>query len=530
MLLDGYGGDNPIVGLSSSRPDFDGALLEFLVGMLAVSVRPTDSEHWLSLYETPPSVADLQARLAALPQAFDLVADAGARFLQDLNAADFESQAVMPVERLLIDTPGEQTVKQNKAHFVRPERFDALGLPAAAMALLTLQTYSPAGGAGHRTSMRGGGPLTTLAEPRRRADGDDQLWKLLWMNVPTHEEVRGELAPLAGLSGVQEDHHIFPWLARTRESVKGESVSSADAHPLQAFFGMPRRIRLELGGPGVCAFTGLVSACTVVGYRTRPYGVNYEHWKHPLSPHYQSKPGSGWLPVHGQPGGLSWRDWPSLALYQPTSDRQPAAVIRWARARARLLERRDLRLLAFGYDMDNMKARGWIASEQPLYPLDEQLAALLGNTVQSIVEAANLIASELSRQIRRAEFGDEKSASGDWGWVRETLFDATESDFHRALHACVSAGADADARVHFASRVGTALQSQAQAIFDRRCTLLGISVKMMQHGVVAREQLRSMLRGFSPLGEKMFSLLGLTPPGGGRAQRKQRKPLKEATP
>jgi CRISPR system Cascade subunit CasA len=531
VLLDDVLGPNPVVGVNTTRPDFDAALLEFLIGLLAVTLQPRDVEEWLALYESPPSADALRARLQALPDAFDLTAATGPRFLQDLAEADFASQDVVPIERLLIDTPGEQTIKQHKAHFVRQDRFGLLGCPAAALALLTLQSYSPAGGAGHRTSMRGGGPLTTLADPRDGNGANDQLWRLLWMNVPTHEDLRAELLPIAGGTADVVDERVFPWLSATKESTKGRPpVTPADGHPWQSFFGMPRRIRLEVGGAGVCAFTGQITERTIVGYRTRPYGVNYEGWMHPLSPHYQAKPGSPWLPVHAQPGGICWRDWPSLALYEPTSGRCAALTMMWARDRSRHLHKAELRLMAFGYDMDNMKARGWITTMQPWYALDDEPARLLGATVRSIVEGANMIASELARQIKHAEFGDDKSATGDWSWVREALFDATETAFHERLAVCALAGATADAREELARGMATPLREAALAIFDYRCPLAGASVKSLQHGVVAREQLRTMLRGYSPLGEKMFGMLGLTPPGGGRAQRRQRKTLNKVAP
>jgi CRISPR system Cascade subunit CasA len=34
QLTDGVGGDNPIVAVASPRPDFDGALTQFLIGLL----------------------------------------------------------------------------------------------------------------------------------------------------------------------------------------------------------------------------------------------------------------------------------------------------------------------------------------------------------------------------------------------------------------------------------------------------------------------------------------------------------------
>ncbi|MGG2362666.1 type I-E CRISPR-associated protein Cse1/CasA, partial [Salmonella enterica] len=81
---------------------------------------------------------------------------------------------------LLIESPGANTLKKNLDHFVRRGRVEVLAPAAAAMALFTLQTFAPSGGAGHRTSLRGGGPLTTLVRPGTVAGLSDALWPLLW--------------------------------------------------------------------------------------------------------------------------------------------------------------------------------------------------------------------------------------------------------------------------------------------------------------------------------------------------------------
>ncbi len=77
-------------------------------------------------------------------------------------------------------------------------RTPVLGLPAATIALFALQTFAPAGGAGHRTSLRGNGPLTTLASPGE----EERLWHRLWLDVPQPASpVRDDLT------------RVFPWLA-----------------------------------------------------------------------------------------------------------------------------------------------------------------------------------------------------------------------------------------------------------------------------------------------------------------------------
>ena len=71
----------------------------------------------------------------------------------------------MPVGALLIDTPGANALRKNTDLFVKRGRIEVLSRAAAAIGLFTLSAYAPAGGAGIRTSLRGGGPLTTLLLP-----------------------------------------------------------------------------------------------------------------------------------------------------------------------------------------------------------------------------------------------------------------------------------------------------------------------------------------------------------------------------
>ncbi|MFN9970934.1 MAG: type I-E CRISPR-associated protein Cse1/CasA, partial [Phycisphaerae bacterium] len=113
----------------------------------------------------------------------------------------------------MIDSAGEQGKRLNKDLFVKRDRFKSFGRPAAAMALLTLQTYAPAGGQGHRVSLRGGGPLTTLVDPRVAIDPAGSafsmpLWQKLCANVPTEMQFRRSKS-----AAKSEYEKIFPWLA-----------------------------------------------------------------------------------------------------------------------------------------------------------------------------------------------------------------------------------------------------------------------------------------------------------------------------
>jgi CRISPR system Cascade subunit CasA len=151
--------DDPIVDLDFPRPDFHCATLEFLIGLLTVACPPCDD--WDTRWKAPPMHTELEAAFALFKSVFAFDGD-GVRAYQDQENLTIEPT---PIEALLIEAPGAATVKKNAALLVKSGRIEVLSRSAAAMALLTLQTMAPAGGAGHRTSLRGGGPLTTLVLP-----------------------------------------------------------------------------------------------------------------------------------------------------------------------------------------------------------------------------------------------------------------------------------------------------------------------------------------------------------------------------
>lgn len=523
--------DDPVVALAAPRPDFDGAVQELLIGLLTVALQPEDEAAWRDWWRNPPRAEELQEALDALPAAFYLDGD-GPRFFQDLSAGDFANVEPGAVDQLLIDAPGDQGIRLNKDLFVKRARVECLGRPAAAMALVTLQTYAPAGGRGNRTSLRGGGPLTTLVDPRvagqRRSRAEDQpLWRRLWANVETREQL-AERTPPGAPDGPES---IFPWLAPTRTSGRedGLETTPADAHPAQAYFGLPRRIRLEFGADGCCDLTGLPDQRVVVGFRMRPYGVQYARWRHPLSPYYRPKASDAWLPVHGQPGGVGWRDWVALTVRAPEGGlREPAAAVAAFARRGASVGLGDYRLHAVGYDMDNMKARGWTEALLPAFAIaDPDRQSLLLNTAAALTDVAGMAASALLGAVKRALFPRPDDAPGDLGEVKLELWNSTASAFYARIGsvadpalslAAAIAGAEAG-RQSFAAE----LLDQATAIFDRWCPAAGLGPEAMRRRVAARYDLISTLRGYSPLGEKLFTALGIPLPGGGRAARKSRK-------
>ncbi|HMT44332.1 MAG TPA: type I-E CRISPR-associated protein Cse1/CasA [Chakrabartia sp.] len=521
-LTDDSDGDNPIVALAAPRPDFNAALLEFLIGLFSVALALPDEEAWRALANAPPSPEEVRARLMALPTAFNLAGD-GPRFLQDFEAADFAKQADLPIENLLIDAAGENTQKLNKDLFVKRGRADVLGRPAAAMALITLQSYAPSGGQGHRTSMRGGGPLTTLVEPR--ADGrvedatlERPLWELIhanlllakgddWLPEDWQSEEGREIAPL-----------IWPWLAPTLTSgqkPRAHEVVPQDAHAFQALFGMPRRLRLVFSdGPGTCALTGMTDAQMVTAYRTINFGVNYGSglWVHPLSPHYEVK--NQKLPVHPQPDGLGWKDWAGLVVDQSGKSVQYVAE---TVARYRGLPNRPFAVRAFGYDMDNMKARGWAETILPAWPLaSAAVSTALTQAATQMTEATRQVANLLVGAVIAARFNRKEDAKGDFSFIKAELWAATETAFYDRVDAAVRAGEDHAHAIVTGPLAGKAfidvLRIEAARIFDEQGERIGLDVANEHRFVMARRNLMMALRGYGKGGTALFTTLGMAAP------------------
>lgn len=481
---------NPILALDFPRPDWNAAVTELLIGFLATVAPPIDTRDWAELWAEPPTPDVLVEKLSRIAFAFNLDGD-GPRCFQDIELLTDSDEK--PIAALLIDTPGENAEKKNTDLFVK--RTPSYGLcPAyAAAALVTMQTFAPTGGQGNRTSMRGGGPLTTLPLARRKVAREPApittLWDLIWASVPVR-------APTDELPDEPDDPEwalVFPWLTRTRTSEGNSATLPEHGHMLQQFFGMPRRIRLDVlpSGADGCALDGPASVTLVRTFRQKNYGVKYDGWTHCLSPH-RADPKAGLLPVHPQPGGATYRDWLTWVETPPEKTTQRAAVLNWWGDRLKDLQIRkgygeqfqaaetwQSSILAHGFDMDNMKARSWLEARIPYFdpPPDKnpddwsdhfrRLAALL-------VAGANETAGSLRAQVKIALTGrpnregryraDENLPRDAFADLIERFWRETEVDFGLALKALRDAPDDPDRNIREAFL--RALKRKALELFD----------------------------------------------------------------
>ena len=511
---------DPVVAITWPRPDFRLAATEFLIGLLALACPPETMRDWIDIYHAPPSADTLQAAFAKLAACFELDGD-GPRFMQDHE--DFAGDP-NHVASLLIDAPGENTIKRNTDLMIRRGGVTLMSRASAAMALFTLQTYAPSGGAGNRTSLRGGGPLTTIAIPPTMSVGQPALlWHTLWANVPVGETPPADQWP-----------RILPWLLPTRLSDKtGRPTTPDDVHPAQAWWGMPRRIRLQFSSnpeAGACDITGQVDEIVVREWRQKPWGTNYENWggKHPLSPCYQMKPGGELLYVHPQPGGIGYRHWLGLVVSDPDQSltRVAPAIVAFRQALPDMHGRgARWRLLAAGYDMDNMKARGFAESEMPVIePADPKAAKVHDALVTSLVQSASTVATLLARNVRRALFSDGANVAIDaaaFASLREQFWGATSDEFF----AIISQAAQGQPHDGLREAWRRVLSRKARDLFAEAAPIDASAEGNPGRIAKASHDLGMSLAGYGKDGAAFFKALGL--PARQQAA-KSKRPKKEA--
>ena len=510
-------GDDPIVALDFPRPDWNAAVTELLIGLLAVVMPPEDTAAWADLWAEPPTPEVLREKLRKIAFAFNLDGE-GVRCFQDFDP--LTDQEPKPVTALRIDAPGENAEKKNTDLFVKRANDTAMSFAIAAAALVTLQTFAPAGGQGNRTSMRGGGPLTTLPLPRRKLDfksgtqkSATTLWDLVWAAVPS----RGKSDVLPDNEKEAAWARIFPWLATARTSENDRSTLPQEhAHSVQAFFGTPRRIRLDITpADGVrCAFEGPAGQTVVRTFRQKNFGVKYEGWVHPLTPYRQDKK-AGLLAFHPQPGGATYRDWMTWVESLKGKSQRAACLDAWGHRVERLVnlasfggefeagEPWQSGMLAFGYDMDNMKARGWLEARVPFFDPPSgadpaKWSEVFRRNAERLVAGTEETAKALRVQVKVASAGVRdregryripdtlpKEAFVD---LIEQLWRATEPPFRKALAELREHPGDAELNV----RKGflATLRRQALAMFDETASIDTLADQDARRIVEARSYLQ----------------------------------------
>ncbi len=456
--------DPDVLGFDWPRPDLNLACHELMIGLAYLACPPEDE----SQRYTPPGQQALRGALARLAPAFNLLGK-GPLFMQEFELLEGEPKSP---DMLFIDASGDSTAKKNADLMVKRDRYTTLPLPLAAMALYTLQDFAPSGGAGNRTSMRGGGPMVTLVRPEGAS-----LWGAIWANVPCGEALR------------EEELDALPWMRPTVTSEKGEVVAppetfgNASPDP-EMFFGQPRRLRL------------VADDSEVTGVIQRPYGTNYATWVHDLSPYYVDAKDQI-LPVHPKAGSFGYRNWRGVILQQDRRKR-PACLTRLLGGSGPRLS-----LIVAGWAMDNMKPLDFLWSEQPIFSLSDEAEA----AAYAMVEAAELASFAIAASVKDG-VGEEDLSKGTAASARQTFFTLTEPLFLHRIEE-MSTGALPDHAGWLAD-----MRDVALPLFDAR-VLTGLDTLQAtrrEKAVAARKTLLWAFGGYGSLARKIYAALSLKLP------------------
>ncbi len=459
--------ESSVSRLAWPRPDLEIACCEMLVGLLYMADPPRDSEDWEC---RRPNPARLRQALEPFAPSFEL-AGSGRRFLQDVGLAGNEALKPLPITQLFLDGPGASGTKKNADLMVHREIYgDRIESSLAAMALYTLQAYAPTGGSGHRVSMRGGGPLVTLVRPRLGQDMRQRasFWSFIWANVPIGEP----LDPT--MTGDK-----LPWMFnKIRTSGKNEThAPPEDDIPLEAFFGMPRRILLNFDE----------AEKEVVSWLQCKHGANYIQWKHPLTPYYRRKDesdGGGFLaesfPQLARPDKMTYRSWVGILLGPEDEGYYKSRSVSDFQS-TRYGEKADA--VVAGWAMKKATPVEFVLSEQPIFTLSKEKEA----QAAKLIRGADIVFRMLVKAIKDIRGLIRKPDGAEEGNLRELFYMQTQNDFENLLS---SLGSQGDYQ-KIAARWLIILRSRTMRLYSQRVlrAMAGQEVRKTYRALMWRKKL-----------------------------------------
>ena len=172
-----------------------------------------------------------------------------------------------------------------------------------------------------------------------------------------------------------------------------------------------------------------------------------------------------------------------------------------------------MRLWAFGYDMDNMKARSWIDALLPVTHVhDESRALLVRDTATRLIDGTDVAAGALIGAIERALFQRPKDKSGDRSPFKAQLWSSLDADFYQAIREVADITVAFERANDFCAAFRTHLEHRVLEIFDRGVDVFDLLPATVRRVVGARFDLAMTMRGYSKTGAKLFGALRLPVP------------------
>ena len=419
--------ENPVIEINAPRPDFQGALYQFLIGLLQTCFAPEDKHVWEEHWKKLPTKDELRAAFEKVKDAFELDNPDGPSFMQEHPDTNnhyevFEKADWLPVEDLIGGALSGNTRKGNKDLFVKTKQIELISPYWAALALFNLQVTGVLAWGKHRVGLRRNAPLTTLIMP----DSDQCiLWQKLWLNMIYREDI--DLIP--GDLTKKDHSDIFPWMGKTRTSPNKKPTSPSDGNPLQHYWAMPRRIRLEVEPvkEKKCDLSGDKLEHGVRFYKRIHDGIYYTNgWVHPLTPYTRLRKDKFPRPIEGKYAGGGFRQWVSLNYDEHADEKNKK--MRWGRAlvvkhyydekKHRVGE--NTKLWCFGYDADSANVKCWYESIMPTFQVPNDDVDALKNHVSEALQIAYQIVQELRFSLIRAWFRPQTDSNGKQKWNHVT--------------------------------------------------------------------------------------------------------------
>ena len=429
QITEDMGTNKEITELAAPRPDFNGAHIQFLIGLLQTTCAPQNIGEWRTWLNKPPSPDELKQCFEKVAFAFNIDGD-GPRFMQEIDLSKDNAAMKDPwsIDQLLIEMPGDNTIKQNIDHFIKRKSVEQICTSCMATVLFTLLTNAPGGGQGHLTGLRGGGPLTTLIY-------GNTIWETAWLNILEESKFDG----LANTQKIDKDDK-FPWWTNKRNSKKGLITTPEDVNPAQLFWATPRPVfvLLETSEQMVlCDLCGGETNQIAKQYLTKTKGVDYKGaWRHPLSPmcfkigNKKKNESDMWLPVH-QHECVGYKHWLGYVLND--NKHNPALVVSDLMGNKMIM---DFRLWAFGYDMDKMKARCWHEGIMPVVLVEEKFREVFAFFAANIIRAAEKASNDIAWHVKDAlcDVKIEANKRKNFDFVKSRFWQETEPEFYKILN------------------------------------------------------------------------------------------------
>jgi len=508
---------NPVVEINAPRPDFQGALYQLLIGLLQTCFAPEDEDLWLDYWQQIPEPEKLKACFEKVAFAFELDNPGGASFMQEhpdtVNHVEaFDGAEWLPIEDLMGGALSDNTRKGNKDLFIKSGQIELISTYWAALALFNMQITGVLAWGQHRLGLRGNAPLTTLIMPDEKQQST--LWQKLWLNIIHQEDI--DLMP--GDINKNELSNIFPWLAKTRVSPNKEPTSPSDAHPLQHYWPMPRRIKLRIETvDSVCDLTGVPISNGVSHYQRIKDGVYYTNgWVHPLTPYSRAAKDQFPKPVVGKLAGEGFRQWVALN-YDEYADAENKKM-RWGRALAvkHFYDEKsniniETKLWCFGYDANNANVKCWYESLMPTFNLSADDVDALKSHVSEVLQIAYQLSDELNYALIRAWFRPQTDGNGKQSWnhvkssinkaghlsayksIDDNYWSQLEAPFSMVINDLIDYGQESGKPLHIYKKWLKEIQSHCLKYFDQNALNEAIEELDMKRVIEAKNYLLGSL-------------------------------------